>query len=130
MSKRVVVILGSLAVTITMGLLAFLLGAWGYDARRFNQHNGRLQRLLEQKPTLPQVVEGLEKDGSPQVAAADGPAELERIAAERGGNSAGEILQRGRRWARTRVFAAADMLYFLFFDAEGVMRDFVLVSRR
>jgi hypothetical protein len=28
-----------------------------------------------------------------------------------------------------RVYQTADMLYFIYFDKDGVMRDFTLVSR-
>jgi hypothetical protein len=33
------------------------------------------------------------------------------------------------RYAETRVYESADMLYFVYFDAAGVMRDFTCVSR-
>jgi hypothetical protein len=127
--KRLAMVAGSLAVTLLACYAAFLLGGWGFDARRFAQHQGRLQRLLAQSPRLEQVVQGLESEGSPLLAAPTGEREVRRIALERGGLKSREILEKGRQWPKTRVFAAGDMVYFLYFDAEGVMRDFTCVSR-
>jgi len=46
-----------------------------------------------------------------------------------GGPRRDEVLEKGARWPHTRVFDAADMRYFIYFDADEVMRDFTLVSR-
>jgi hypothetical protein len=127
--KRLAMVAGSLAATLLACYAAFLLGSWGFDARRFAQHQGRLQRLLAQAPRLDQVVQGLENEGSPLLAAPDGEREVRRMAIERGGLKSKEILEKGRQWPKTRVFAAGDMVYFLYFDGEGVMRDFTCVSR-
>jgi hypothetical protein len=50
-------------------------------------------------------------------------------ASARGGSRAAEIREKGTRHAETRVYQAGDMLYFVYFDAAGVMRDFTCVSR-
>ena len=42
---------------------------------------------------------------------------------------AAEIREKGARHAETRVYQAGDMLYFVYFDAAGLMRDFTCVSR-
>jgi hypothetical protein len=127
--KRLAVVAGSVAGSLLACYAAFLLGSWGFDARRFAQHQGRLQRLLAQAPRLDQVVQGLETEGSPLLAAPKDGRELRQVALERGGPKRQEILEKGRQWPQTRVFAAADMVYFLYFDGEGVMRDFTCVSR-
>jgi hypothetical protein len=127
--RRLAIVAGALAVTAALGASAFLLGAWGYETRRFSQHAGRLNRLLEKKPTLERVVEALEREGSPLLGSTGRPDDLERLAAERGQAKAPEILERGRRWPHTRVFLAGDMVYFIFFDEHTVMADFVVVSR-
>jgi hypothetical protein len=127
--KRLVIVAGSLAATLVMCYAAFVLGTWGFDTRRFSQHQGRLERLLHKQPTLDLVVQALEDEGTPLVMAADGEESL-RIAAETyGGKKKAEVLEKGRRWGRTRVFRAADMTYFIFFDRAAVMRDFTCVSR-
>jgi hypothetical protein len=40
----------------------------------------------------------------------------------------GEVVAKGRRWPQTRVFRAGDMIYFLYFDEKGVLRDYLYVS--
>ncbi|SRR5258708_4052327 len=127
--KRLAIVAGSLAATLLACYAAFLLGSWGFDTRRFAQHHGRLQRLLAQAPRLDQVVQGLENEGSLLLAAPGDESEVRKVALARGGLKSHEILEKGRQWPRMRVFAAGDMVYFLYFDGEGVMRDFTCVSR-
>jgi hypothetical protein len=127
--RRTVIVAASLTVTAVTALLAFVLGSWGFETRRYGQHLGRLRRLLEQKPTLEQVVQGLEAEASHLIGAPRDPEELARVAAERGGAVAATVREKGRRWPQTRVFLAGDMVYFIFFDERGVMVDFVFVSR-
>ena len=127
--KKLAIVLGSFAFTAGAAYLAFLLGAFGFDTRRFLQHEGRLRRLLAQQPRLEQVAQGLEEEGSRLLAAPVGSADLRRLAAERGGPRAKEIVEKGTRWPQTRAFLAADMIYVIYFDEDGVMRDFTCVSR-
>jgi hypothetical protein len=126
---RAAILVASMAITAGVAYLAFLLGAWGFDTRRYGQHEARLRKLLLANPRLDQVVQAFEAEGSPLVASASGPRELEQVAAERARDQKGEVVEKGARWSQTRVFAAGDMLYFIFFDETGVMRDFTLVSR-
>jgi hypothetical protein len=127
-ARKIGIVLGSFLATALMAYLAFLLGAWGFDTRRYNQHYRRLQRLLAQQPTIELVVRGLEDEGTRLTASPSG-ADLRRAAAEHGGARAAEVVEKGTRWPRTRVFLAGDMVYFIYFDGEGVMRDFTCVSR-
>jgi hypothetical protein len=128
-ARRAVILAVAAAVTALLAVLALLLGAWGFDFRRYSQHSGRLQRLLQHQPTLEQVVAALQDEGSPLLAAPDDEPSLRAQAARRGGDKATEVLARGRRWRHTRVFLAGDMVYFIYFDDAGVMRDFVCASR-
>jgi hypothetical protein len=127
--KRAVIFMASVAITAGVAYLAFLLGAWGFNTRRYGQHEGRLRKLLLANPRLEQVVQAFEEEGSPLVASAAGRRELEKVAAELAGPQAPLVLEKGGRWPQSRVFAAGDMVYFIFFDDAGVMRDFVFVSR-
>lgn len=127
--RRVVFLALAVAVTAVLAGLALFLGAWGFDFRRYSQHNGRLQRLMDHKPHLDQVVEALQAEGSPLVAAPEAEPALRAEAARHGGPKAAEVLQKGRRFRHTRVFLAADMIYFVYFDDAGVMKDFMCVSR-
>jgi len=126
--NRGVIVAASVAITAATATLAFLLGAWGFGYRRYSMHETRLRNLLGLKPTLSQVVQGLENEGSRLVAAPATDDELRRVAAERGRWKTPEILEKGRRWARTRVFVAADMVYFIYFDETDVMRDYACVG--
>jgi hypothetical protein len=127
--RRLLIGGGSLALTGLLLYLALLLGGWGFDTRRYAQHAARLRNLLARAPRLEQVVAGLEAEGSRQVAAPEGEAALRRIARERAGLRADEVVRKGLRWKATRVFVASDMVYFIYFDDDGLMRDFTCVSR-
>ena len=128
-TKRWIARVGSVVATLLFAYLAFLLGAWGFDARRFGQHERRMQNLLRQSPHLDQVEQAFQEEGTILVARPGAPAELKAVAVERGGRRSPEIVEKGSRWPTVRVFLAGDMVYFVFFDADGVMRDFVIASR-
>jgi hypothetical protein len=119
----------SLVITAGIAALALYLGAWAYDTKRFSIHDTRLRHLVEQRALVDQVVRGLEAEGSPLLLAPKDPAALRRAAEARGRQRIREILDKGGRWPETRVFVASDMVYFIYFDAAGVMRDYTCVSR-
>lgn len=127
--NRAPILIASVAITAGIAYVAFLLGAWGFDTRRYSQHEGRLRKLLLATPRLPQVVQAFEEEGSPLVASPAGPRELEHVAAELAGAKKDEVIAKGTRWPQVRVFRAGDMVYFIFFDRDGVMRDYAFVSR-
>jgi hypothetical protein len=128
-TKRWVALIGGLAVTALLVYLAFLLGAWGFDTRRFSQHERRLHGLLVRSPTLGQVEQAFEEEGTRLLARPHDREELLRVAAERGRTRADDVVDKGTRWPTTRVFVAGDMVYFVFFDRDGVMRDYLIASR-
>lgn len=127
--NRIWIVAGSVVATALIAGFAFFLGAWAFDTRRFLTHETRLQNLVARKPTLGQVVQGLEDEGSPLLAAPVGDDELQAIAARHGRSRVADVVEKGRRWPTTRVFRAGDMVYFLYFDDAGVMRDYVCVAR-
>jgi hypothetical protein len=127
--KRGWIFAAALAASGFVCYLALVLGAWGFDFRRYQQHESRLRRLALQQPTLDRVTRGLFDEGSLLIDSPDGPSALEQVARSRGGRKAGEVLEKGRRWPITRVFLAGDMVYFLYFDGQDVLRDFTCVSR-
>ena len=126
---RLAIFAAAVALTAGVAYLAFLLGAWGFNTRRYGQHEGRLRKLLLATPKLDQVVQAFEDEGSRLVAAASGPRELEKAAAQHAGPAAPAVVEKGARWPQARVFAAGDMTYFIFFDADGTMRDYTFVTR-
>jgi hypothetical protein len=126
--SRPVVIAGSIVLASLALYGAFWLGAWAFDVRRFTTHNSRLRRLVEQHPSMDRVTQGLQDEGSRLVAAPATEDELKRVVAERGKDRGPAILEKGRRYAKTRVHLAGDVVYFLFYDDKDVLRDYVFVS--
>jgi hypothetical protein len=127
--SRAVIFVVSAALTAGVAYLAFLIGAWGFNTRRYVQHDERLRKLVLATPRLDQVTQALEDEGSPLVASPASPRELGDVAAKWAGDKEREVAEKGKRWGTTRVFVAGDMVYFLFFDREGVLRDYSYVSR-
>jgi hypothetical protein len=121
--------LAAVAATGVVLAAALLLGAWGFNFRRHTQHEARLFRLLPLKPTLARVDAALAAEGTALLAA---PASFEALAREAstwGKARHDQILAKARLWRSTRVYLAGDMVYFLYFDEEAVLRDFVCVSK-
>jgi hypothetical protein len=127
--RRFWVFAGALVVTLGALALAMLLGSASFDFRRYSQHQGRLQKVLREQPDADRLTRGFADEGTVLLTVAATRDALEREASARGGRKAAEIREKGARHAETRVYQTADMLYFVYFDAAGVMRDFTCVSR-
>ena len=100
-----------------------------FDFKRFSDHEGMLRRVMRKQPTAEQLTQGLRDVDAPLVGVLTTRDEVGRVVAARGGRKAAEIHEKAARYAETRVYESADMLYFVYFDAAGVMRDFTCVSR-
>jgi hypothetical protein len=124
-----VVFAGAALLTALVGALALLLGAWAFGYRRYSLHEGRLSRLVEKQPSLAQVVRGLEDEGASLVATPESGQDLLGVATVLARDRKEDVLAKGRRWPKARVFVAGDMVYFLYFDGDDVMRDYVCVGR-
>lgn len=127
--KRLWILLGALAVTLAALALAMLLGSASFDFRRFTQHEGRLRKVMREEPTADRLTRGLLDEGTLLVAAPATREETARVVAEHAGAKSTEVRVKSLRYAQMRVFRASDMLYFVYFDESGVMRDFTCVSR-
>lgn len=119
------------AVAATGAILAaaLLLGAWGFNFRRHAQHEARLSRLLQRKPTLEQVDKAFQAEGTELLAAPASADALDRDATTWGRARREQILAKARQKATTRVYLAGDMVYFVFFDEQNVLSDFACVSK-
>ena len=117
------------AAAVTVGGLgtALYLGRLGYDVRRNNMHDARLKNILVQTPTVYQVTEGL-KEKAPLALVVEGGVDLEQALSQWGADKAGEIRDKAGEWPQLRVYAAGDMMYFIYFDEGNVMQDYVYVS--
>ena len=122
------VVAASLAASVTFFGIAFWLGAAYFQVRRVSTHATRLEHLLQKAPTLEQVTEGLRLEDSPLLASPADDHGLRDAASRWGRERQGEVVAKGRRWPKTRVFRAGDMIYFLYFDEKGVLRDYLYVS--
>jgi len=127
--KRFWILAAALAVTLGALTLAMLLGSASFDFRRYTVHQRRMQNVLREQPTADRLTRGLADEGTALLAVAATRDAVEREASARGGKKAAEIREKGARHAEIRVYQAGDMLYFVYFDADGVMRDFTCVSR-
>ena len=126
--KRFWILFGAfLVTTVTLGL-ALLLGTWGFEYRRLSQHEGRLRRVMEQEPDMGRLTEGLASEGTVVLAAPETPEDVQRAIGTYGDGFADVLHQKAGRWPALRIFLADDMLYFVFFDEDGVMRDFVCLG--
>jgi hypothetical protein len=105
-----------------------LLGATSFDFRRYTQHENRMRKVLRETPSVERLTQGLADEGTAVLAAPVGPAQKDQLIAARGGPKTAELRAKAARYPLLRVYRAGDMLYFVFFDADGVMRDFTCVS--
>jgi hypothetical protein len=128
MPGRPLVIAGSVVLASLALSLALWLGSWAFDTRQWVSHDTRLRRLVQQQPSMDRVTRGLQDEGSGLVATPTGEDELRRVVAQRGKDRAPAILEKARRYPKTRVHVAGEMVYFLFYDAGDVLRDYVLVT--
>jgi hypothetical protein len=121
----------SLAALVTASGIAgaLYLGAWAFDVRRFTTHEQRLTRALARQPTQAQLEQAFKDEGTLLLGSAEGEPALADLARRHGGKRSEGVLAGGRRHARTQAYVAGDMVYFIHFDANGVMRAFTLVSR-
>ena len=126
--KRLWIVLGALAVTLGALALAMLLGSASFDFRRYTQHEDRLRRVMREAPTADRLTRGLADEGTPLLAAPRTAEEAARVVAERAGRKAAEVRAKAARYPQMRLYRASDMLYFVYFDADGVMRDFTCVG--
>jgi hypothetical protein len=126
--KRFWILAGALVVTLGALVIAMLLGSTSFDFRRYNQHENRMRKVLREAPTVERLTQGLAGEGTAVVAAPVGTAQKEQVIAARGGLKTAELRAKAARYPQLRVYRAGDMLYFVFFDADGVMRDFTCVS--
>lgn len=129
LKAKLLIAAGSVAATGLLLWLALMLGSWGYQTRRYLAHEGRLQRLVAKEPTLAQVEAGLAEEGAALFVAPRSDAELRQLAARFEGPRGAEIVRKGKAWRQTRAYLAGDMVYVLYFDAGGIVRDFTCLSR-
>ena len=122
--------MGSAAVVSLAALaLVLLLGAWAYDIRRLSLHEGRLKNLVDKKPTVSVASQGLTNEGWTTLAAEVEDATLRRLFGEEPPPRVAEVRAKRTQWPMARVFAHDDLVYVLYFNADGTAADFSLIKR-
>lgn len=128
--KVLAIVVGSLVVTGVLVTLVFSLGGWAYQHRRFTLHDARLRRLVEQHPTADQVTPALlAESGNWAIATPATEAELRRLAAQWPTAPVEDIVAKRKNWKDLLVFGVRDTVYFLYFDDQGRLQDYVFATR-
>ena len=126
--KRVWILLGAFVVAAATLALALMLGSWGFEYRRHSQHQTRLQRVMEQEPTIARLTEGFADEGTTVLAAPETAEAVEAALTTHGGAAVEALREKARKWPSLRVYRTVGMIYFIFFDDDEVMRDFACVG--
>jgi hypothetical protein len=115
-------------VTAALLAVALYMGDWAYGTRSSSLHERRLTRMLEEKPHRDALSHALRDEGMIEVASAKAPSELAEVARRWGGTKRDEVLAKGGRWPLTLVFSGNGMVYLLYFDEKGQVRDYTFVA--
>ena len=127
--KVVIVVVGSLVVTGGLVALVLSLGSWAYHTRRFLFHERRLARLLQEHPKATDVSAALlAEPGNRAIAVPPSEEELAALTGQWSRARVPEILAERRLAREVRIFGIRDMVYILYFDAEGRLQAYVLLS--
>jgi len=123
-------ILGAAAVVSLAALaIVLVLGGWAYNFRRLSLHEGRLANLVKKKPTVSIASQGLTNEGWSTVAADVDDSTLATLFGENPPPRVAELRTKRAKWPTARAFAHDDLVYVLFFDAEGKAADWSLLKR-
>lgn len=126
--KVVIVAVGSLLATASLLALVLSLGSWAYHHRKFLFHERRLARLLQEHPTATDVSTALlAEPGNWAIAVPPSEAELAALTGQWSRGRVEEVLAKRRMVRELRIFGVGDMVYVLFFDAEGRLQAYVLM---
>ena len=123
-------ILGAAAVVSLAALaIVLVLGGWAYNFRRLSLHEGRLANLVKKKPTVSIASQGLTNEGWSTVAADVDDSTLATLFGEDPPPRVAEVRTKRTKWPTARAFAQDDLVYVLYFDAEGKAADWSLLKR-
>lgn len=127
--NRTLILGGAALVSLAALALVLLLGAWAYDIRRLSLHEGRLERMVEQKPTVSQVSQALRDEGWTAAASEAEDATLARLFGDKPPPRVAEVRTKRTQWPIARVFVNGDLVYVLYFGSDGKAADFSLLKR-
>jgi hypothetical protein len=114
--------LAALAIVLT-------LGAWAYDYRRLSMHEGRLANLVKKRPTMSIASRGLTDEGWATIAPALDDATIAQLFGPHPPPRVAEVRAKRAKWPTARAYVHDDLVYVLYFDADGKAADWSLVKR-
>jgi hypothetical protein len=109
-------------VAVVVLVRALSLGAQRYQRNEFDEHRRYLQTLLAKSPSIAEVEAAVGEEPIRVVTPADARSISHVWTDPR--NDAAEIEAKVSKWPQTRIYRKSPMLYFIYFDSQGVMRDF------
>jgi len=109
-------------IAVVVLVRALSLGSQRYQRGEFEEHRRYLQTLLTKSPSLAQVETELGDEPIRVVTPADA-ATISHVWTDPR-NDPAEIEAKVMKWPQTRIYRKSPMLYFIYFDSQGVMRDF------
>jgi len=119
---KVAAIAALAAIAVVVLVRVLFVGAQRYQRQEFDEHRRYLQALLAKNPSVAQVETAIGEEPIRVVTPADATAISHVWTDSR--NDPAEIEAKVSKWLETRVYRKSPMLYFIYFDSQGVMRDF------
>lgn len=129
LGRRALIMGAAAAVSLAALAVVLTLGAWAYDYRRLSMHEGRLANLVKKRPTLGIASRGLTDEGWATIAADIDDAMLARLFGSHPPPRVAEVRAKRAKWPTARAYVHDDLVYVLYFDAEGKAADWSLVKR-
>ena len=127
--KVAVVVVGSVLVTGGLVALVLSLGSWAYHTRRFLFHERRLAKIMPERPTAADVTTALlAEPGNRLLAVPRTEEDLIALTSQWSRVQNEEVIAKRRAASEVRVFGIRDMVYVLFFDTDGRLQAYVLMS--
>jgi hypothetical protein len=127
--RRALILCAAAAVSLAALAVVLTLGAWAYNYRRLSMHEGRLANLVKKKPSVSITSQGLTNEGWTAVAVDADDATLLKLFGSDPPPRVAEVRAKRARWPTARLFAHDDLVYVLYFDADGKASDFSLLKR-
>ena len=103
-----------------------LVGCESYHREEIEKHRGQLQELLARNPTAAEVDTHMQT--APYRVAGAGDAKELAGMWTNPLNLPAEVESKMTKWPQTRIYLKSSMVYFIYFDDSGVMRDFSCLS--
>ena len=124
--RKLLLLLSGLVVLVCGLAVALFFANNAYHAREMQRHREVLQKLLAEQPT----VARLEAQVDWEFYRAAQPAHAKELSTfwDNRLNSPEEVEQKVSKWPQTRIYFHSPMVYFIYFDSQGVMRDFSVLS--